>query len=458
MLTVSADMGGGHNATASALEETARGLWPGSEIRRLDALDVMGPGVGRLFRAIYVANVEQSPWLYEFFYSALWRHRWFAQASKRFTGSWCGRRLAVEIDRFDPDLIVSTYPLGTSGLAWLRRHRGLRVPCGAWVSDFAPHPFWVYRDIDANLVMHDVAAPVARAAETDAHVEVCAPPVVGSFTPGDRAEARRRLGLREDAFVVLLSCGAYAFGDTESTVRALLQASLGVQVVAACGRDEAVKRRLDELGVARGQLAVLGWTDEMPTLMRAADVVLTNAGGATALEALATGRPVLMCRPIAAHGVANAELMVVSGLAEICASEEQLAERVRSLADDRAALADVERRAVEHAGAYDLSTGLSELSTADAQSTSGQPPWPMRAADSMFTHVETNEIRQELGAVLELDANESGGALTLTRLRDEMAACAPGLPPMPPMTIKLRLPFVTIPIPINPPPPPPSAP
>jgi hypothetical protein len=63
VLVMSADMGGGHNATAAAVEEAAESVWPGSDIRRLDTLDVMGPGIGRLFRRIYVGNVEVTPWL-----------------------------------------------------------------------------------------------------------------------------------------------------------------------------------------------------------------------------------------------------------------------------------------------------------------------------------------------------------------------------------------------------------
>ena len=38
LLVVSADIGEGHNATARAVEERARRLWPGCEIRRLDTL------------------------------------------------------------------------------------------------------------------------------------------------------------------------------------------------------------------------------------------------------------------------------------------------------------------------------------------------------------------------------------------------------------------------------------
>lgn len=430
VLIISADMGGGHNATAAALEEAARELWPASEIRRLDMLDVLGFGFGSLFRRIYVSNVETTPWLYEFFYSSLWRHRWFARASKRFTGSWCARRLVDHIEKFDPSVIVSTYPLATSGLAWLRRHRGLAVPCAAWVSDFAPHPFWVYRDIDMNFVMHDVARAHALAAEPGAMVDVSSPPVIASFMPGDRFAARSDLGLRTDAFVVLVTCGTYAFGDVVASVRALLEASPCVQVVAACGRNTVSLARLEGLGVPPERLVPLGWTDRMADYTRAADVVLTNAGGATALEALKTCRPVVICRPIAAHGAANAQLMVVSGLADVCANEERLVDYIRAAVADREGLDALERRAVEHTNTRSLSSALAGLIARREHPAAPERPWPMRPADAFFAHVASDDVRQEIGAVLELDPIAPGVSLDAETLRAVLAERVSGLPPL----------------------------
>ena len=428
VLVLSADMGGGHNATAAALEETVARIWPLAETRRLDALDVMGPGVGPLFRRIYVGNVERTPWLYEFFYSSLWRHRWFARASKRFTGSWCGRRLVTPIERFDPDLIVSTYPLASSGLAWLRRHRGLTVPVGCWVSDFAPHPFWVYADVDCNFVMHDTAVPVARAAEPGAAVEVSAAPVVSRFAPGDRAAARSRLGLRPDALVVLLSSGAYSFGDAAATARALVDAGPDVQVVAACGRNTAVRRRLERMRLPRESLVPLGWTDDMPGLVQAADMVLTNAGGATALEALACGTPVVTACPIAAHGRANADLMTVAGLTVLCADRDRLTEFVRAAARDRSALEPLRRRTREHTESLDLADGLLRLARPRPPWRPERParPWRMRPADSFFHHVETPAVGQELGAVLDLPL---GRGVAVEELRRVLQPRLDALPP-----------------------------
>lgn len=348
---VSADMGEGHNASARGLEQAARRLWPACAIRWVDTLAVMGPGVGPTFRWTYVVNVQETPGLYELFYGSLWRHRWFAAASKEVVAAWSGRGLASVIDAYAPDLIVSTYPLGSAGLGWLRRHRGLNVPVAAWVSDFAPHPFWIYPELDIHYVMHERGVAVAKAAEPDATVAVSAPPVTDAYVPGDRAGARARLDLPSDAFVAVLSCGSLGFGAVEDAVRILLDADPRVQVVAVCGHNADLRQRLAGWAFPRRRLLVLGWTDEMPAYMAASDVVVTNAGGVTALEAVSCGRVVVMFDPIAAHGRANAALMADCGLAVLCQTPGDLARETRRLVNDPGLRAAMEETALAHARA-----------------------------------------------------------------------------------------------------------
>jgi UDP-N-acetylglucosamine:LPS N-acetylglucosamine transferase len=397
VLLISAAMGGGHDAAARGIAEAAGRLWPGCAVDRLDALDVMGPGVGFLFRAVYRGSVRRTPWLYQFFYDALWRFRWFAAASKRFIGSWCGRRLAGHLERLRPDVIVSTYPLGSAGLEWLRRHRGLPVPAAAWVCDFAPHPFWVYRDLNLNLVMHDLAVPVAACAEPGALIAPASPSVTGDFGPGDRAVARARHGLPRDGFVALVSGGSFGFGVGEDTVRELLAAGADV-VAVVCGREDSLRDRLNRLADTR--VRPLGWVDDMPSLVVAVDVVVTNAGGATCLEAFACGRPVLIHRPIAAHGRANTALMAAAGLVEECLEPGGLTRAAHRLRTDPAHAESVARRVLAYAREGTVEDGLRLLLRARAEPHVRALP----AADALYLHIETAEVPQQMGAVLVFDA------------------------------------------------------
>ena len=363
VLIVSATIGEGHNATGRALEETIRQIWPGCEVRWLDVLEAMGPGIGPMARFSYVMQVERTPWVYEFFFGAIWRYRWFLTWSKRLIGSWCGRTMAPAIRRYDPDLIISTYPLGSAGLSWLRDHRRLDAPAGAWVSDFCPHPYWLYGTLDVHYVVHPSALPVAEAAEPGLRVEVGALPVASRFQRADRAEARRRLGIAEHSFVVLLTTGSLGLGRSSEAVSALLAAHRDVEVVAVCGHNERRRKRLEEFGFPEGRVRVLGWTDDMPGWLAAADVVLTNGGGMTVLEAIACGRPVIMFDPIAGHGKTNASLMASSGVGLLCASPAELTVAVRELVTDPDACARLEKKEAEAVGSRGKGDDLHELAS-----------------------------------------------------------------------------------------------
>ncbi|MEU3269826.1 WS/DGAT domain-containing protein [Saccharomonospora sp. NPDC006951] len=417
LLIVSADMGEGHNATGRALREAAENLWPGIEVHWVDVLETMGSATGPAFRRIYATCVEKLPWLYDFFYSSMWHHRWFATAAKRVIGAWSGRGLAPLLDRIRPDLVLSTYPMGSTGLQWLRRRRGFSVPTAAWISDFAPHPSWVHEGVDFNFVMHEVALAPARDSVPGAEVRVSAPPVPSAFRPSDRAAARASTGLGAAKRVAVISCGSLGFGRGDDTVRELLAGDPGLTVVVAAGRNERLHAVLTGAFAGDARVKVLGWVGDMPGLMAAADVVVTNAGGATALEALACGRAVVLHNPIAGHGRTNANLMAEAGLAIVCAGPGELAAVMRP---GRAGeLRALEAAAGRHAGRLRLAEGLSTLAGVPTKARDR----PLPSADALFLHAETPEAPQYVGTVLMFSA----GPRITTRHVAGMISAVPGI-------------------------------
>ncbi|HEX4249314.1 MAG TPA: wax ester/triacylglycerol synthase domain-containing protein [Pseudonocardia sp.] len=428
LLVVSAAVGPGrHAGSAAAVEERAARLWPDCEIRRVDVLDAMGRVTGPALRRL---EGRRLPWLSDLGYRELCRRVWFADATRRVTGALAGRALRPVVDGFHPDLVVSTYPLGTSGLDWLRRRGRLEVPVAAIVADFAPHPLAVYAEIDLHYVASEPSLFALWRSRPDARAAVGAPPVISAFHPVDgaeRAAARAALGLPVGRPVALVSGGALGAGSVRRAVDAALDADPAFCVVVACGQNEVLRHGLIALGEPADRLLPLGRPDRLPELTSAADVVITGAGGATALEAVATGRAVLLFEPAAGHGRANAALMERAGLGRVCADAGELTATLRELVGTPGSRLAAERRAAEHAGALDFTAEVAALPTL----TRHRGSRPLAAADALYVAAATAEVPQQVGAVALLNPAEAA-ALDPERiavgLRARLAARADQLP------------------------------
>lgn len=335
---LSAPVGEGHLAAARALAARMRRRWPDATVREVESTG--GAGRDRVLAAAYALVMRYAPALYGIGYDLLVRAPWFARLCKSVAGVRLARTLEPLLRAERPDLVVSTYPMTTGGLARLRRRGRLAAYAVAVVTDVAVHPFWVWSGIDETWTLLDSSRRQAAAVEPGADVRVAAPAVGPRVYRRDRAAARRALGLHPDAFLVLLSGGSLAFGGLEALAAAVLDAGDGVRALVLCGRDERLRARLAARGLRN--LDALGWTDRVPELLAAADLTLTTAGGMIATESLAVGTPVLFAAPVPGHGRAGARMTAEAGLALVCRGPAEVTAAVRRLADDpdaRAALA-----------------------------------------------------------------------------------------------------------------------
>jgi hypothetical protein len=211
----------------------------------------------------------------------------------------------------------------------LRAWGALEVPSAVVVTDFAVHRQWLNPGNDLHLCLAGpVAGQVARSVGRPA--VACGPLIAERFTappaPGRVTWWRRCLASRHNRPVVLLSTGAWgAATGVARTVRLL--AGAGCRPVVLCGNNERLRRDLSELPGA----AVLGWVDDMPELMGAADVLVDNAAGQTALQALAVGLPVVGYRPIPGHGAEGVRRMADLGLTDYARGPGPLLRSVAAL-------------------------------------------------------------------------------------------------------------------------------
>ena len=85
---------------------------------------------------------------------------------------------------------------------------------------------------------------------------------------------------------------ATASGPLASLAERLLDLPSAPQLLVVCGKNARLRMRMRAVAdVAPGRVRVLGFTDQVPALLSAADVIVTKAGGLTCSESLAMRTP-----------------------------------------------------------------------------------------------------------------------------------------------------------------------
>ena len=286
----------------------------------VDFLDAFPMRMGWLVRAGYWLELRYAPWSYEATYRLWYVLPFVFQPLGAFINLLTRRKVLRWVRQAKADVVVSTYPMASLVLGAARKKGLLRIPVATFITDFAVHPLWTHPGVDLHMCVHPQSAEAAAARSGRA---ATAPgPMIPERFLADlpaRTTARRSLGFDDGERLVLVVAGAWGIGDVAKTYDTILASGRFTPVV-VCGNNEQLRRRLQSHNGGH----VLGWTDEMPTLMAAADALVQNAGGLTCMEAFAAGLPVVSFEPIAGHGKDNAEQMAEAGVAAYATDADEL--------------------------------------------------------------------------------------------------------------------------------------
>jgi hypothetical protein len=287
-VVISASFGAGHDGAATEL--TRRLALLGFTVDRHDFVDLMPRRAGVLLRGLYHRQLTMVPQTWGWLLALFARER-FASPSAALTAM--ADELTLRAVGDGASLVVSTYPLASQVLGRLRRQGRLATPVVTYLTDMSVHRLWVADGIDVHLALHDEPARQAKE-HGAADVRVVAPAVAPAFFSGPSPESA---GLPR----ALLVAGAWGVGSVARAAADIAATGLAVPVV-ACGRNDALRRRLQRSGHG----IALGWVDDMASLMYSCQVVVQNAGGLSSLEALSAGVPVVTYRCLPGHGHTNA--------------------------------------------------------------------------------------------------------------------------------------------------------
>ena len=373
---LSGAVGAGHDVVSEVLGRSLEAQ--GWQVRTLDCMALLGSAGAKVGDRVF-RSLTSLPGVYDALHFAGFRQgNWPVRAIDREATRRLVPALRAELDREPAELLVGTFATGASAAAKLRA-ADPSLKTMVLCTDVDVYWLWVWDEIDLFLVTSRTSAATVRRYAPRAEVLVVPPPVRGAFYEAPaQTTARRAVGVPDDVPCVLLMGGGWGIGPIAPCARAL--AGLGIHVLAVAGRNARVEADLRR--EPSGLVHPFGFTDRIPELMSAADLVITTPGATTCSEARVLGRALVLLDVLPGHGRENLQHELEQGDAYACGTTPQ------EMCDVvRAALDDVERplaTVVREAGEWDraFAQALVRLGLGDGPAVPAPAPAPPVATET----------------------------------------------------------------------------
>jgi len=337
VLVLTLSFGSGHVRASQAVAKEIAVQDSNANVRVVDVLTDAHP----LFRMFY----ELPYWLMLRHAPSVWSRLNSARHIKMHESTapaWAFRlgcqKVFQAIESFRPDVILAIEVAACEISAIARQAKITRAPILSVITDYEAEPIWIKPEVSAFTVADENGRTelIGWGAPAD-KIFVTGIPIDASFAARYDDEATRlRYGIKDDLPIVLLMGGGMGPTRMDEVARALSETNHPLHVIAIAGRDRRALGRLRKLRVEPpASLRVLGWTDDVPALMQAAQLLVTKPGGLTTLEAAAASLPVVLFDPIPGAEFINAKRMVDAGAALLIHGREQTVSAVLSLLQDK---------------------------------------------------------------------------------------------------------------------------
>lgn len=368
ILIVSASVGAGHTQAAAAIAEEMRRRLPNASVYHVDFMAGQNSYLNHFLKETYLTLLEFSPAMYDRLY------RWSHESAKGgnvqgLVARMMKRDMRQLVLDYQPDLVVTTHPFPCAAAACLKRAGEMKVPLAGVVTDFTIHRMWAYPEVDLYFVAQpELAQGLTNQGIARARIHVTGIPISAAFTAqvmGDQEFTAVSKRLR-----ILVMGGGLGLGGLEKAAEALEQVKIPLDIVILAGRNASVRRELIKKGQqSRHKVQVLGYTRQIPDLMKRADLLLTKPGALTISEALSSGLPLVLYKALPGQEQENAEYLVRRQAGIWVTRDEELGKVISNILTDPKKLQLLRERgqvmARPHAAAEVVSV-LSRLITSES--------------------------------------------------------------------------------------------
>ena len=311
VLILTTSTGQGHNQAANSLIEAF--TKDGFECIRHDFLANNSKFLNDMIVGGYEISASKFPSIYGVFYKLTDSKATLKLLSLIFYGT--SNKLNNLINSIKPDIIVGTHPFTVNILAKLKS-KGMNIPFISVVTDFKAHYTYVSPLVDAYITASEYTKEslIAR----DINPDIIFPigiPIKESFYQANNELPSIK---NDDYFNLLLMSGSMGLKNISYVLDELLTNPNKLRITVVCGNNEKLKNTLSkkcQSTYPNKKLHILGFSNDIASLMEFSDVIISKPGGLTVTEAISKNLPLIIPFVIPGQEMENTEFLTSSGCA-----------------------------------------------------------------------------------------------------------------------------------------------
>ncbi|MBL7198105.1 MAG: hypothetical protein ISS47_08390 [Candidatus Omnitrophica bacterium] len=339
----------GHHKATLAIENAIRRLSTNVEVANINGFNYINPFLEKIVNKTYMGLIKKTPGIWGYLYDNPKVVKITQRIKDKIHESnyW---RLRLLFERLNPDVIVSTQAFPCGMVADYKKAFNVRTPLVGVLTDYAPHAYWVYREVNYYIVASEEAKKrFIKEGVPEDNIKLFGIPIDHKFTKFyEKGKLAEKLGINSTLPTILIMGGSRGLGPMKQIVNGLNALDTDFQVIIVAGTNKALSRWLKKRqSTNKKKTIIFKYTSDIDKIMELSKFVITKPGGLTTAEALAKGLPMIIIKPIPGQEMNNTEYLLKKGAAIKVDNTKELNIEVKGLLENQRRLFEMSMAAKE---------------------------------------------------------------------------------------------------------------
>lgn len=348
ILILTASTGEGHNQAANSISENFKAR--GYEVIKTDFLKSSSKFLDNVLVSGYEVLASLFPKVYGISYKLTDGPLNNKLLSLLFLST--SKKISKLINNVKPDIILLTHPYAVSVIGNLKK-KGLNIPVISIVTDFKAHGTYINKDINAYITG-------SESTKSSLVTRGINPNIIYSYGIPVKDEFLDKVpGLlsskEPDYFNILLMSGSMGLKNISYVLKELLNNSHKLRITVVCGNNKELRENLYKdysHRIKDKKLHILGFSNDIASLMEYSDLIITKPGGLTITESIHKTLPIIIPFCIPGQEMQNTEFLTSNGYALYVDNLMEINLRVDNLIDNPIILEEMRNKLSDLASTY----------------------------------------------------------------------------------------------------------